>query len=375
MASTSSVPMQPNQLQQSSTRVAEPRSRVVSVITIFWNAAPFLVEAIESLLAQTYTDWELLLVDDGSTDGGPEIADGYVSRHPGRIRHLSHPDRMHLGTAASRNLGLSAATGEYIAFLDADDVYLPRRLEEHVRVLQAVPSVDMVQSEHIKWHTWVPGKGALGEMLARPLVAVGERMLAPPEGLLTMLAVPSMVPGICDVTVRSEVARQLGYIDPSFRLHFEDQIFISKVYLEKVVCLVPCHLALYRRHPLSNTIRFQETTAVFDRQATAAMRSFYEWLRNYVAARGVAHPLLSEFLSDRVEYSASWGAAARRAAALLITRGKRALRAVGAARLYRQVLRWEHRLSCYRARRRYLGLCRRISYDAARVAGARRIDE
>ena len=65
---------------------------LVSVIVIFLNAARFLSEAVESVFAQTYGSWELLLVDDGSTDGSTEMARGYAERHPDRIRYLSHSD-------------------------------------------------------------------------------------------------------------------------------------------------------------------------------------------------------------------------------------------------------------------------------------------
>jgi hypothetical protein len=212
-------------------------------------------------------------------------------------------------------------------------------------------------------------------MLARPLVAVGGRIIEPPRGLLTMLAVPSMVPGICDVTVRRGVARELGRIEPEFRLHFEDQVFISRVYLEKVVYALPSYLAWYRRHPDSSTIRFQETTAVFDRSANAAMRSFYAWLRDYVRARGVGDPLLMELVDGNVASSVKLPATARRAAALLVTRVKKLLRLLDATTLYRGVLRWEHELSWRRAWRRYRRLSLRMSEQEARRAGVRRMDE
>ena len=86
----------------------------VSVIVIFLNEERFLEEAIESVLAQTYHDWELLLVDDGSTDRGSDIARDYAQRFAGQIRHLEHGGHANRGMSASRNLGLRHAKGRFI---------------------------------------------------------------------------------------------------------------------------------------------------------------------------------------------------------------------------------------------------------------------
>lgn len=87
------------------------RQPLVSVITIFLNAGKFIQEAIESVFAQTYGKWELLLVDDGSTDGSTEIALGYAKQYPKRVRYLEHNGHRNRGMSASRNLGISDAGG------------------------------------------------------------------------------------------------------------------------------------------------------------------------------------------------------------------------------------------------------------------------
>jgi len=97
----------------------------VSCIVIFLNEERFLAEAIGSVLAQDHEPWELLLVDDGSTDGSAAIAHTFVQRHPDRVRYLQHADGATLGMSAARNLGLAHARGRYVGFLDADDVWLP----------------------------------------------------------------------------------------------------------------------------------------------------------------------------------------------------------------------------------------------------------
>ena len=104
---------------------------LISVITPVYNAKSFLERCIQSVLNQTYEKLELILVDDGSTDGCGEICDAYAQRD-GRIRVIHQPNA---GVSAARNAGLRAATGGYIAWVDSDDYYGPAFLE---RMLSAI---------------------------------------------------------------------------------------------------------------------------------------------------------------------------------------------------------------------------------------------
>jgi glycosyltransferase involved in cell wall biosynthesis len=110
---------------------------MVSVVVAFYNAEPFLAEAIESVVAQCSADWELLLVDDGSTDRSPAIAHGF-ERADRRMSYVTAAST-NRGTAATRNIGLRLARGELIAPLDGDDVWFPEKLEEQVTLLTAKP--------------------------------------------------------------------------------------------------------------------------------------------------------------------------------------------------------------------------------------------
>jgi len=115
-------------------------SPTVSVIMSVFNGEKFLSETIDSVLNQSFRDFEFVIVDDGSTDATADILSKYVLRD-GRIRVLGDGNR---GRAASLNLAISLANGKYVANTDADDVSMPGRLEEQVAFM-----------ETRKWAFWV----------------------------------------------------------------------------------------------------------------------------------------------------------------------------------------------------------------------------
>lgn len=108
-----------------------------SVLVTAYNAGPFLQQAVRSVLAQTYSDFELILVDDGSTDGCLDFLSGLTDP---RIRTLRQSNQ---GQPAAINTGLGIATGDWIALLDADDLWMPRKLEMHIACSSAYPSTDL----------------------------------------------------------------------------------------------------------------------------------------------------------------------------------------------------------------------------------------
>ncbi len=108
-------------------------SPLISIITPNYNCARFIAQTIESVLAQTYTNWEMLIVDDCSTDGSYEIAQGYAEKDS-RIKVFRNEKNS--GTAVSRNRAIEASSGEYVAFLDSDDLWLPEKLERQLKFMQ-----------------------------------------------------------------------------------------------------------------------------------------------------------------------------------------------------------------------------------------------
>lgn len=116
----------------------------VSVIVPIYNRAPFIERCIKSILLAGYENIELLVVDDGSHDGSLELIREIESNCPRMVRVLTHPDCTNRGVSASRNLGIDSATGDYICFLDSDDLMLPGRFDTAVGILDAYPSIDGV---------------------------------------------------------------------------------------------------------------------------------------------------------------------------------------------------------------------------------------
>ncbi len=127
----------------------------VSVIIPVHNYAHFLAEAVDSVLAQTYPDFEIIIVDDGSTDHPEAIIDKYTDA---RIRTIRLSGR---GLSAARNAGLAIASGTYVSFLDADDTYLPGKLEAQVRFLDSHAEFGVVSGGWV--YTDPTGKQILDE--------------------------------------------------------------------------------------------------------------------------------------------------------------------------------------------------------------------
>ncbi|HLO18487.1 MAG TPA: glycosyltransferase [Anaerolineales bacterium] len=111
----------------------------ISVLMAVYNGEKYLGEAIESVLNQTFTDFEFIIIDDGSIDSTPALLAHYAQRDPQRI--LLHTFDRNGGLSAALNFGLQIARGEYIARMDADDISLPGRLEEQTRYMDEHPEI------------------------------------------------------------------------------------------------------------------------------------------------------------------------------------------------------------------------------------------
>jgi glycosyltransferase involved in cell wall biosynthesis len=258
----------------------------VSIITPFLNAGPFLEESIKSVLAQTYRDWELLLVDDGSTDASTDIALNYAAAHAGKISYLAHEGRQNRGASASRNLAARHARGEYLAFLDADDVYLPRKLEVQVPILDAHPDVAMLYAATEYWHSWSGRpQDDRRDWVWRKYGANPDTVIQPPRMLVRFLEDGGTVPCMGGVLVRRAALEHVGGWEESFRRICTDQVFHAKLCLSFPVMIVDVCLDRYRQHENSSC-----QTVARAGQLDSAFETYLTWLESYVAAQPVVDP-------------------------------------------------------------------------------------
>ncbi|MCR5546946.1 MAG: glycosyltransferase, partial [Lachnospiraceae bacterium] len=116
-------------------------SGLVSIITPLYNGKNYIVSTMESVIDQTYENWEMIIVDDGSTDGSKELVEEFLSnRKESRIKLFENPSN--LGISATRNSGLEKAKGQYICFLDSDDLWDQNKIEKELSFLQEVRKKD-----------------------------------------------------------------------------------------------------------------------------------------------------------------------------------------------------------------------------------------
>lgn len=108
--------------------------KMVSIVTPCYNASLFIAQTIQSVLSQTYSDWELLIVDDCSKDNSADIIQKYVEKD-NRIKYLK-TEKTSGSPVSPRNIGIEKAKGRYIAFLDSDDVWLPDKLEQQLKLFE-----------------------------------------------------------------------------------------------------------------------------------------------------------------------------------------------------------------------------------------------
>ena len=133
---------------------AAPGTDLVSVVVGLRDANCFLREAIDSVFDQTHECWELLLIGDGSTGANTAIAETFAERYPDRVRYVHHHGDGGESAGALRSLGLERARGRFVAFLDADGVWLPHKLERQLQVMRAHPEVGVVYGTAQLWYSW-----------------------------------------------------------------------------------------------------------------------------------------------------------------------------------------------------------------------------
>jgi glycosyltransferase involved in cell wall biosynthesis len=253
----------------------------VSIIVIFKDAEDFLVEAVESVFAQSFGAWELLLVDDGSADSSTAVARRYAAENGGRVRYLEHRGHANVGMSASRNLGIAHAAGQFVAFLDADDALVPAALEEQVAILRAHPRVGMVYGPLQYWYGWTGRPEDEERDFVHPVGVPAERIYEPPN--LIALFIQNIAFAPSGMLLRRELVERVGGFEESFRDLYEDQVFAAKICRTTPVYISERCWYRYRQHERSSCLVAQR-----DGRLDASRRPFLEWLVAYLEGEGLA---------------------------------------------------------------------------------------
>ncbi len=205
-----------------------PTTPIVSVLLPVYNGQPYLEKAVQSILGQTFEDFEFIIINDGSADGSKAVLERFADRDD-RIR-LVHQENQ--GLVPSLNRGLSMAKGRYIARMDADDISLPERLEHQVQFLDSNPEVGVVGTQHV----WI---GADGEVTHRPSLPTDPSFIAWRLLFVTCIVHPSVL------ARRSLLRRLEGYAE--WAEYGEDYELWTRAVLESKFANLPQILLKYRR--------------------------------------------------------------------------------------------------------------------------------
>ncbi len=279
-------------------RALSGRRPRVSVVTIFLNESRFIREAVESVLAQSYDSWELILVDDGSTDASSTVARDYAARYASHIRYVEHEGHANRGMSASRNLGIAFAAGELIAFLDADDAWPTDVLARQVRSLDAQPTASLAYGASKWWFSWTgePADQSRdgidfmdGPSLRRAAV------YGPPTLLTLLLRDGARAPCPCSIIVRRSAVDRVGGFEASFRGLYEDQVFLAKICLTEIVYGVNECWGWYRQHPDSCC-----ATAARNGTERVARADYLHWLSGRLIDSGIHDDNLRHALAEEL---------------------------------------------------------------------------
>ncbi len=208
----------------------------VDILIPAYNAAHFLPGTIESVLAQTEPDWRILLVDDGSTDGTREVVRQFMHDNAdclrGRLTYIHQPNR---GLSAARNTGIRCSDSPFIALLDADDLWLPTRLEESLGSLENAPAVGLSYGGVSRFAE----KGTVIDTF------VTSRLGKTPQQTVTRLYTRSVAFPCPTVTFRRQCIGTVGMFDELLRAT-EDRDLWLRIAQHYGVVFIPKILALYR---------------------------------------------------------------------------------------------------------------------------------
>ncbi|RME59922.1 glycosyltransferase [Candidatus Parcubacteria bacterium] len=226
----------------------------VSVVITSYNQKQYLVEALESVMAQSVRPLEILVADDCSSDGSPDLIQTYAKRHPGWIKPVLQ--QQNVGISENRNTALRQSVGDYVAVLDGDDRYLPDNLEKQLRALEASSDADCVYSNLY----FIDSHGNRLRVRDKTPQPQGDIRIALGMGRMGLLR---------SMLAPRQLAEQVGFLDKRYPKH-DGYIFTLRLARKARFVYVAEPLAEYRVHPAGDSKTFN------DRQRLAYLDSVAE---------------------------------------------------------------------------------------------------
>ena len=268
---------------------ASPR---ISIVVPFLNGDRFFDEAIASVIAQSCSDWELWLVDDGSTDASRDKSQALAEAAPGRVHALEFPGHANRGQAAARNFALERVRGRHVAMLDIDDVWKPEKLERQAAILDRVPEAAMVYGPMVYWYGWTGNREDQLRDFVSPHGSRHDRLIPAPEQLLHLVVHKDGLPAPTNVLIRREVIDAGIRFDESFGM-YDDEVFLAQIVLRWPVYLTSAAYELYRQHPDSFCAQAIRAGEYDVHRPSTSRGDFLRWLQRHVEASGRSTPALA----------------------------------------------------------------------------------
>jgi len=245
---------------------------LISVVIPTYNRLRQLTTALDSVLAQSYSNFEVIVVDDGSEDGTGQSVESLIRSRPSTAPTVRYVLQTNQGSSVARNRGIAEARGEWIAFLDSDDIWYPEKLEWQVRATEAYKGVCGACITDAR----LVNDSGLDTTSFRETGRTYTQEIGLAENALERLAWTFDHFWVTSLLVRSELARQVGGFDPCIRF-CEDHDFNFRLSLVTSFCYVNKVLVQLDRSPAPSTIRPWEKAEV---RLQNKQQMLEKWLRD-----------------------------------------------------------------------------------------------
>ena len=252
------------------------KNKMISIITPFYNSDRFLDETIKSVVNQSLSDWELLLINDGSTDNSVNIASQWVNRD-NRIKLLQYDIQENKGKCYARNLGIERSNGEYLCFLDSDDVFVRDKLLLKLKYFESDNDTDMVMGNTIYWNDWLDQVSTANEYPTHQLIP--DRIYRKPDLVPLLVGKLGAMPCICSFVVKKSVVEKVGDFSDGFTNLYEDQAFITKLFCNANIYVLDGYYEYYRQRDDSDWHRSRN-----DGTDKEVGYKYNKWLLRYLQA-------------------------------------------------------------------------------------------